>query len=220
MFQRKTLSFTLALTLSLLMAPLAFAQMGNHHGGGTSVGDHGGTGHYMGDGHAHNAVGTQGHFTGDGHNHGGAVHSDHQLDDGHIHHAIGSRGHFTGDGHNHSRGHAGHDHGSLVRGMNRFSVKGVVDSIVLPDPIDSTTPVTMTVTVQHASRALRDLVDPTVTFTISPNAFVKVYGVGPGVVEDILAGDTVKVMGSIFESTVSTDSTSPIIYEASQIVVY
>jgi hypothetical protein len=216
MFQRKLLAITLALILGLFLAPLSHAQIVDHHGGGTTVGNPDGTDHYLGDGHTHNAIGSQGHFTGDGHNHGGVPGTDHQMGDGHTHNAVGTRGHFSGDGHNHSRGHVGHDHGKLVRGMNRFSVKGVVSVEPTADPADATAPLTMTVTLQHANRPLKDLVDTDVDFTISPNAFVKVSGVGPGVVEDIMLGDTVKIMGSIVESTDGAAN----IYEASQIIIY
>jgi hypothetical protein len=99
--------------------------------------------------------------------------------------------------------------------MNRFSVKGVVLGGPAPDTADPTS-LTMTVTIQHANRPLKGLIDTEVMFTISPNAFVKVSGVGPSVPEDILQGDTVKIMGSIVESTNGTTN----IYEASQIIVY
>ena len=51
MFKRskKLLAITFTLALCLYVAPLAFAQMGDHHGGGTTGG------HYDGDGHNHGA---------------------------------------------------------------------------------------------------------------------------------------------------------------------
>lgn len=194
MFKRskKLLAITFTLALCLYVAPLAFAQMGDHHGGGT----------------------TGGHYNGDGHNHGGTpTGGGHHMNDGHTHNPVGTGTHFSGDGHNHSAGHTGHNHGAAVKGMSRFSAKGAVTIEPAGDPA---APLTMTVNLQQASRPLKDLVGTDVELTIAPNAYVMIAGVGPGVPEDILADDVVKVMGSIVKSTDGTTT----LYEVSQIVVY
>jgi hypothetical protein len=188
---RKLLAITLTLALSLYVAPLAFAQMAGHDGGGTTGAHHdGGTGGGTGNGH--------------------------HLNDGHTHNPVGNGNHFTGDGHNHSAGHKGHDHGGMVKGVNHFSARGTVVVEPTANPADPTAPVTMTVNLQQANSRLRDLVGTDVELTISPNAYVMIAGVGPGVLENILADDMVKVMGSIVKSK---DGTT-LIYEATQIVVY
>ena len=91
-------------------------------------------------------------------------------------------GHMGNGGTGHGGGHGGVQHGK-----NALTVKGTVVAID-PDLL------TLTVNVTHANHAQTGLVDQEVTFSIDPDAVVKVMGFGLSTLDDVLADDVVKVM--------------------------
>ena len=93
-----------------------------------------------------------------------------------------------------------------------FNAKG---SVVTPPPTDPATEQVMTVNIQQANRALRDLIGQDVTFAIDSNVRVMVVGAGLGGLDDVFLGDTVKVMGKAIPNADGTTT-----YEISRIMVY
>lgn len=108
----------------------------------------------------------------------------------------GATGHMgagsTGPGHmgQAGSGHMGQGQSGAHHGKLSVKVRGTVVDV---DPVART----LTVDVTRACRAERDLVGQQVTFTVDPNAVVRLMGFGRGTLDDILPDDVVRVMGRV-----------------------
>lgn len=134
----------------------------------------------------------------------------------------GGKGGGMGNGGGMMGGGMGKGGGMGGHGMMKanFMAKGTVaPDFVVPDPLDPEATLTLTLTVEQANKALKDLVGTDVDFTVPADVTVMVKGMGAADLSFVTAGDTIKVMGKVVTTTDEAGATVTT-YEVSRIMVF